>query len=51
MSGFHVVAGADDTFERPAIRRLTLSDLKAALRLGVDDFFEKPSHTVFLCLL
>ena len=41
MSGFHVVAGADDTFERPAIRRLTLSDLKAALRLGVDDFFEK----------
>lgn len=51
MSGFHVVAGADDTFERPAIRRLTLSDLKAALRLGLDDFFEKPSHTVFLCLI
>ena len=51
MSGFHVVAGADDTFERPAIRRLTLSDLKAALRLGVDDFLEKPSHTGFLCLI
>lgn len=51
MSGFHVVAGAEDTFERPAVQTLKISDLKEALRLGLDDFFEKPSHYVFLCLI
>lgn len=51
MSGFHVVAGADHTFERPAVQTLTLSDLSAALRLGLEDFFDKPSHYVFLCLI
>lgn len=51
MSGFHVVAGANDTFERPVVQTLTFSDLGAALRLGLDDFFDKPSHYVFLCLI
>lgn len=51
MSGFHVVAGANETFTRPAIRRLSFADLRTALRLGLEDFFEKPSHYVFLCLI
>lgn len=51
MSAFHVMAGADHTFVRPAIRKIGIADLVDALKLGLDDFNEKPSHYVFLCLM
>jgi uncharacterized membrane protein len=51
MAAFHVMAGADHTFTRPAIRKIGVADLVDALKLGLDDFREKPSHYVFLCLM
>lgn len=34
----------------PRVRRIVPTDLAAALRLGLADFREMPSHAVFLCL-
>lgn len=51
MTAFHVMAGADNSFVRPAVRRVGIGDIVDALRLGWDDFREKPSHYVFLCLM
>ena len=51
MTAFHVMAGADNSFVRPAVRRIGIGDIMDALRLGWDDFREKPSHYVFLCLM
>jgi uncharacterized membrane protein len=51
MTAFHVMAGADSGFVRPAVRKIGFSDIVDALRLGWDDFREKPSHYVFLCLM
>ncbi len=51
MSSFHVYAGAPDADASPEIRRIGLNDLADALRRGLDDFMEKPSHVVFLCLI
>src|SRR5690606_14908561 len=51
MASFHVMAGADDHLVRPAIRKISLSDVFDALRLGWRDFARKPSHYVFLCLM
>ncbi|TJW46330.1 MAG: DUF2189 domain-containing protein [Mesorhizobium sp.] len=36
---------------QPRVRRITTADLIDALRLGVEDFWAKPSHYVFLCLI
>ena len=51
MTAFHVMVGADHTFTRPAIRKIAIADLVDALKMGLDDFSEKPSHYVFLCLM
>ena len=51
MSEFHVLAGADDRIAHPAVRKIHVADLTAALREGFDDFMQKPSHYVFLCLI
>ncbi|KXF79157.1 cytochrome C oxidase subunit I [Paramesorhizobium deserti] len=51
MAQFHVIAGASDTPVYPAIRRIGVADVIAALRQGFDDFWDKPSHYVFLCLI
>jgi len=52
MAGFHVyAAGTGSNVEHPAIRRIGVSDIFDALRLGFDDFWDKPSHYVFLCLI
>lgn len=51
MTAFHVMAGAEDAFVRPAIRKISVADIVDALKLGLNDFSEKPSHYVFLCLL
>ncbi|TIR54947.1 MAG: DUF2189 domain-containing protein, partial [Mesorhizobium sp.] len=36
---------------QPTVRHITTSDLWDALRLGAEDFWAKPSHYVFLCLI
>ncbi len=51
MTAFHVMAGANNHFVRPAVRRIGVADIGEALKLGLADFSEKPSHYVFLCLM
>lgn len=51
MAGFHVMADARGMHVQPTVRRITTADLKDALRLGFEDFWAKPSHYVFLCLI
>lgn len=51
MTAFHVMAGASGEFTRPEVRKIGVADIVDALRLGLDDFKEKPSHYVFLCLM
>jgi uncharacterized membrane protein len=50
MTTFHVLSGAN-TNVAPGIRKIGIADVFDALRLGLDDFREKPSHYVFLCLI
>jgi uncharacterized membrane protein len=51
MAHFHVFADVHDTADHLKIRRVEVKDIIDALRLGFNDFLEKPSHYVFLCLL
>lgn len=51
MTAFHVMAGARGEFARPEVRKIGIADIVDALRLGLADFKEKPSHYVFLCLM
>ena len=51
MAEFHVLAGTGDRITHPAVRKIHVGDLTAALREGFDDFMDKPSHYVFLGLI
>lgn len=51
MAGFHVYAGTNSSLEHPAVRRIAVSDVFDSLRRGFEDFWDKPSHYVFLCLI
>jgi uncharacterized membrane protein len=51
MANFHVLAGTEATASAIPVRRITTSDLKEALRKGVDDFMAMPTHLAFLGLL
>jgi uncharacterized membrane protein len=51
MTAFHIMAGAEENYARPVINKISTSDVFDALRRGLDDFREKPSHYVFLCLM
>ena len=42
------LAGAPDI---PEVRRITLADLTAALRAGLDDFWAMPTHVIFLVVI
>lgn len=51
MASFHVVADARGQRVQPVVRRIGTSDIFDALRHGLDDFRQKPSHYVFVCLI
>jgi uncharacterized membrane protein len=51
MANFHVIAGASDTPENPAIRRIGVGDLRQALIKGWDDFAAFPSQALFIVLI
>lgn len=51
MAAFHVMTGASESFARPVVNKISIADVFDALRLGFEDFREKPSHYVFLCLM
>jgi uncharacterized membrane protein len=45
------MAGANEGYAHPRIRRIGVADLLDALRLGFADFAAKPSHLIFLVLI
>jgi uncharacterized membrane protein len=51
MTAFHVYADAAGTTAHPDVRRISFADLSAALRAGLDDFMEMPSHLVFIGII
>jgi uncharacterized membrane protein len=51
MANIHIFTGGDETVADPSVRQISFSDVFEALRLGLADFWEKPSHYVFLCLI
>ncbi len=53
MANFHVLAGPNNkkAVAQPTVRQISIADVFDALRRGLDDFWEKPSHYVFLCLI
>lgn len=51
MGNIHVITGSDGDVEHPQIRKISNEDVIDALRKGLDDFWDKPSHYVFLCLI
>ncbi|TGS14947.1 DUF2189 domain-containing protein [Mesorhizobium sp. M2E.F.Ca.ET.209.01.1.1] len=51
MAGFHVMTDAYGAHVQPTVRHISTADLWDALKLGAKDFWAKPSHYVFLCLI
>ena len=51
MATFHVIAGASETPEHPAIRKIGTDDLKQALMKGWQDFAAFPSQALFIVLI
>ncbi|RVD58671.1 DUF2189 domain-containing protein [Mesorhizobium sp. M2D.F.Ca.ET.185.01.1.1] len=51
MAGFHVMTDAYGAHVQPTVRHISTADLWDALKLGAEDFWAKPSHYVFLCLI
>ncbi|MDB5588713.1 MAG: hypothetical protein JWP26_3683 [Devosia sp.] len=51
MANFHVIGGATERLAHPTINKIHTADLIDSLRLGVADFWEKPSHMVLLALI
>jgi len=51
MAHSHVLLGAGASPVDLSIRRITIADLRDALRLGAQDFYAMPTHAMFLCLI
>jgi uncharacterized membrane protein len=52
MAHENQITGTDVlTPEHPRVRRIDVSDLKEALRKGLDDFNAMPTHLIFLCMI
>jgi len=51
MAYSHVLLGADEAPARLTVNRIGFSDLKDALKRGLDDFTAMPTHAMFLCAI
>ncbi|HET8727104.1 MAG TPA: hypothetical protein VFO41_06295, partial [Alphaproteobacteria bacterium] len=51
MARFHVLTNADERLDIPEVRRIGFSELFDALAEGWRDFWQRPSHLVFLGLI
>ncbi|MET3901323.1 putative membrane protein [Devosia sp. UYZn731] len=51
MANFHVIGGTTERLAHPTINKIHTADLIDSLRLGMADFWEKPSHMVLLALI
>lgn len=51
MGNSHALTNADGAVSHPQVRSISNADVFDALKMGLDDFRDKPSHYVFLCLI
>jgi uncharacterized membrane protein len=51
MANTETYTGTGSSTPHPIIRKIGFTDLKDALRKGVEDFKAMPSHALFLCLI
>ncbi|HEX8166696.1 MAG TPA: DUF2189 domain-containing protein [Beijerinckiaceae bacterium] len=51
MANFHVIAGADESATPPVVHDIGAEELKDALRKGLEDFKEMPTHLAFIGLI
>lgn len=51
MATFHVIAGASETPEHPAVHKIGIDDLRQALVRGWQDFAAFPSQALFIILI
>jgi uncharacterized membrane protein len=51
MTLLHIFAGSDAIRALPVVRKITMSDLKDALAMGLDDFRSFPTHVIFLSII
>ncbi|HEY5306579.1 MAG TPA: hypothetical protein VIJ52_07945, partial [Pseudolabrys sp.] len=51
MAHSHLLLGAGTTASDIRVRRISVSDLIDALRLGAQDFYAMPTHAMFLCVI
>jgi len=51
MSYQHMVVESGESLPLPVVRKITVADLKEALRKGLDDFWAMPTHVIFLSII
>jgi len=51
MAYSNILVGAGPRPAYPAIRKISVADLRDALAKGIDDFYAIPTHAMFLCII
>ena len=51
MAFSNILVGAGTRPAQPAIRKISVADLRDALVKGMDDFYAMPTHAMFLCII
>jgi uncharacterized membrane protein len=51
MAYSNILVGAGPRPARPAIRQISVADLRDVLVKGMDDFYAMPTHAIFLCII
>ena len=51
MAYSNILVGAGTRPAQPAIRKISVADLRDALVKGMDDFYAMPTHAMFLCII
>ena len=51
MAYSNILVGAGPRPAPPAIRKISVADLRDALAKGMDDFYAMPTHAMFLCII
>jgi len=51
MAYSNILVGAGERPAQPAIRKISVADLRDALAKGMDDFYAMPTHAMFLCII
>ena len=51
MAGSNILLGAGKSVALPAIRKISVADLREVLAKGMDDFYAMPTHAIFVCIV